>query len=134
MRRKGAGKTLYTIIVVVGSIAFVSVLLAIVSGLLAKTGSGRKERKLEGGKFIVLNDLKRLVHKCWDNNKNLERAKICFEIQLNLTEKINASEVEGSVTSGDLKPGNIEVPQNLTKKTENVIVKYEKNLVSIEER
>lgn len=134
MSEKGTGRTMHKMMAIIGSVAFLAILLAIVNSLLLEAGPERRDRELEGGEYDVLRELQRLTHRCWEENENLQLAKVCYEINTNINEKIYADNIHAEITNSNLLPENLDIPQNLTEETEKIIIKYESNVIYIEER
>lgn len=127
---KGEETSFHLIIFLIGSIAFIFVLIGLVTTFV--DNDYRDEYKIKGEKFDVIIELREFIYQCWADKKGSYKNSVCFKIFMNSSETITEEDILKHIDESKIKKEYIEIEE--LEKQSYIIVKYEEEKIVVESR
>ena len=118
-------------IFVIGSLAFVLIIISLIHGLLSIANEPEEMQVIEGGKYDALARLDKLIDYCWGMNSGSHESNVCFLVKTNITGEITENDIKSFVRR--VNPSLIH-SVTINQSTSKIVIKYQNGQIFIEER
>ncbi|MCK4429556.1 MAG: hypothetical protein KAU95_04215 [Candidatus Aenigmarchaeota archaeon] len=127
---KGEEESFQIIIFLIGSIAFILLLISLVTTFV--DSDYRDEYEIKGDKFEVIVELREFIYDCWSDHKGSYKNAVCFKIFMNSSETITEEDILKHIDESKIKKEYIEIEE--IEKQSYVIIKYDEEKIVVESR
>jgi len=90
-----------------------------------------REEKVSGSKDVIISEIVRKIHDCYQKNLNVKYSVICYRFSLSSNEDIYASEIISKINT-NIVPVNNVFPEDLHSNSK-VIIRFENGNIFVEE-
>jgi len=86
-------------------------------------------KEIVGDKELAIDDILRLVYKCYENNEGKKGSVVCYNVEIKVNEEIGSSDILEKIDNKKIDKSQVE-SDNLGKSGEIVII-YENQIINI---